>query len=102
MFLPMLFAFGFAVRRVAVYLGGRAGFGGTSLPWGRVAGLAVTRIAYLCTVGKWVASLKIADFAGGLGGRPLLRRKVGTGAALDSGLRRNDGKKMTVKSWGRR
>ena len=51
-------------------LGGRLPLG-AGLP-----DLLIASVPHLCTVGKGVVSLKIADFSGGLGGRPLLGRKV--------------------------
>ena len=50
-------------------LGGRLPLG-AGLP-----DLLIASVPHLCALRKWVASLKIADFSGGLAGGPLLRRK---------------------------
>ena len=51
-------------------LGGRLPF------WAGLPDLLTASVPHLCTICKGVASLKIADFSGGLAGGPLLRRKV--------------------------
>ena len=56
-------------------------FGGTLLPEAGLPDLLIASVPHLCTAGKWVASLKIADFSGGLACWPLLRGKVEYGGA---------------------